>query len=489
MESLLIQNGYNMVSIPPELLITNFEDPIHAIVEAIYSDYLNDPTEFRNLHGRAILAPTITLLNRYQSNKVRLNLVVGVVRLYELCSQSNPADVYSLEMVLQDEQGDRIHCSIPKGNIVVFKTLIHFIGQVVGKENAQDMVTKSGQQSKCIALYLEDLEQNRMKCTLYGESVDKVISFMDKPENEPVILVAQLFKPHFYLNEVSVQNSLYASRVFFNPDIPDVVSFKNSLMKQGERASQPISHIDRQPQYSVSHELSAGAFPVKTIEEILNMTTETLCWVVGTIVSIEVGATDWFYASCKTCPRKVKENKDRYFCEYCGKVGFNPPLRYRLNVVITDGTGCVNVIIWNQEAKLIMGKPAGDMRDLSKSESTNSYPKAFDSLLERKFLFKISVGKKNISTLDQGADPSVSNLLAISGQTDNESDGIGVAVVSLSKDSVMESNSDIGLETPAKSTGVEFVSNSTIMVGMDSPDVQGSSNKTTRRGAGKRKIE
>ncbi|XLT72247.1 hypothetical protein HN873_028673, partial [Arachis hypogaea] len=159
--------------------------------------------------------------------KLGWNLVVGVVRLYELCSQSNPADVYSLEMVLQDEQGDRIHCSIPKANIVVFKTLIRengiysmrnfivkgnnnfvkttghkyklnfylktcvsrlpsdtfhlnpfsyvplpeieamvgmnrihlldFIGQVVGKENAQDMVTKSGQQSKCIALYLEDL--------------------------------------------------------------------------------------------------------------------------------------------------------------------------------------------------------------------------------------------------------------------------------------------------------------------------------------------
>ncbi|XLT47445.1 hypothetical protein HN873_040049 [Arachis hypogaea] len=162
-----------------------------------------------------------------------------------------------------------------------------------------------------------------------------------------------------------------------------------------------------------------------------------------------------------------------------------------------------------------MEKPAGDMRDLSKSESTNSYPKAFDSLLERKYLFKISIGKKNISTLDQvynvikisdddlligmyssqassveieGTDPSVSNLLDISGQT-NDSDGIGVAAVSLSKDSVMESNFDIGLETPAKPTGVEFVSHSTIMVGMDSPDVQDSSNKTTRRGAGKRKIE
>ncbi|XP_025678174.1 uncharacterized protein [Arachis hypogaea] len=99
---------------------------------------------------------------------------------------------------------------------------------------------------------LDFIGQNRMKCTLFGESIDKVISFMGKPENEPVILVAQLFKPHFYLKK------------------------------------------------------------------------ETLCWVVGTIVSIEVGATDWYW----------------------------------LNVVITDRTGCVNLIIWNQEAKLIMGKPA-----------------------------------------------------------------------------------------------------------------------------------
>ncbi|QHO52666.1 uncharacterized protein DS421_2g41120 [Arachis hypogaea] len=108
--------------------------------------------------------------------KLAWNLVVGVVRLYELCSQSNTADVYSLEMVLQDEQGDRIHCSIPKANIVVFKTLI------LGKEDAQAMVIKFGQQSKYIELYLKDLEQNRMKCTLFGKSMDKVISFMDKPE-------------------------------------------------------------------------------------------------------------------------------------------------------------------------------------------------------------------------------------------------------------------------------------------------------------------
>ncbi|XP_072060319.1 uncharacterized protein [Arachis hypogaea] len=62
-----------MVSIPPELLITNFDDPIHAIVEAIYSDYLNDPTEFRNSHGRAILAPTINVVEQVNDYMLALN--------------------------------------------------------------------------------------------------------------------------------------------------------------------------------------------------------------------------------------------------------------------------------------------------------------------------------------------------------------------------------------------------------------------------------
>ncbi|KAL1337471.1 hypothetical protein AAHE18_10G141300 [Arachis hypogaea] len=67
------EDGYIMVSIPPELLITNFDDPIHAIVEAIYSDYLNDPTEFRNSHGRAILAPTINVVEQVNDYMLALN--------------------------------------------------------------------------------------------------------------------------------------------------------------------------------------------------------------------------------------------------------------------------------------------------------------------------------------------------------------------------------------------------------------------------------
>ncbi|KAL4371559.1 hypothetical protein AHAS_Ahas06G0177900 [Arachis hypogaea] len=48
------------------------------------------------------------------ATKLIWNLVVGVVCLYKIPSSWNSTDVCSLELVLQNEKGDRIHCSIPK---------------------------------------------------------------------------------------------------------------------------------------------------------------------------------------------------------------------------------------------------------------------------------------------------------------------------------------------------------------------------------------
>ncbi|XLR47918.1 hypothetical protein S83_032578, partial [Arachis hypogaea] len=279
------------------------------------------------------------------ATKLAWNLVVRVVRLYEIPSSWNPTDVCSLELVLQDEMGDRIHCSIPKANVVVFKTVVHCVGHIVGKEDVRPMVTKSGQESKCMTLYLEDLEKNKIKCIIFGEMIGKLTPFINKDDGEPLILVAQLFKPNQYLNQINIQNSLYASRVFLNPDFPDVVAFKN---------------------------------------------------------------------------------------------------RYRLNVVVTDGTGCINIMLWNQEAKIILGKSANDIMDLMKDADENACLKAFEPIIDRKFLFKLSISQKNLTSVDQaynavkisddeGVEQGLSNVVCTTGNNDLDLDGNGVAIVSLSK--------------------------------------------------------
>ncbi|QHO39133.1 replication protein A 70 kDa DNA-binding subunit A-like [Arachis hypogaea] len=367
--------------------------------------------------------------------KLAWNLKVEIVHLYEFPSKWNPREIYNMELVLQDERGDCINCSIPNSNMAKIEAMVgvnknhlldksNCMGHVVGREDVTPLITKSRENAP----------------SLFGELVDKALGLFDKDDGQPIILVAELFKPNFYLNEVNVQNSLYASLLFFNPEIPDVLAIKNRLIKRGDLKAQYINYIHSQPVNLISDELHGGSLPITTIEEVLDKTNKTSCWILATVVSIEVGGCDWYYASCKSCPKKMKENKGRYLCKHCGKVGFNAPLRYRLHVIASGGTGCIGLIIWNQEVKLV------------------------------------------------GVDQNVSNLLPASFTNEVESDVHSAAVVSSSKDSGLESIFECGLETLGK--GVVADSNVGAAIGgLYSPNVQGSTTKPLKDRAGERKLE
>ncbi|XLR60329.1 hypothetical protein S83_011001 [Arachis hypogaea] len=209
-------------------------------------------------------------------------------------------------------------------------------------------------------------------------------------------------------------------------------------------------------------------------------------WVLASIVSVDVGT-----ASCKSCPKKVVENcrKGRYFCDHCQKVGFNAPLRYRLNVIVIDETGCINIMLWNQEA---------DIKDLMKDANENACPKAFEPIINRKFLFRLSISHKNLTFVDQAynaikiSDDEVfiglSNVVPTIGNNDLDSDGNGVAIAFLSKDSGTENIFESGLDTPGKCVIADSAPSMGVS-GLTNPEDQGSNNKTFRRGSTKRKIE
>ncbi|MED6111581.1 hypothetical protein PIB30_053554, partial [Stylosanthes scabra] len=65
----------------------------------------------------------IDRVSAIKATKLGWNLVVGVVRLYELPNQWISKDATSIKMVLQDQNGDRIHCSIGRTHVGMFKSL------------------------------------------------------------------------------------------------------------------------------------------------------------------------------------------------------------------------------------------------------------------------------------------------------------------------------------------------------------------------------
>ncbi|XLU62538.1 hypothetical protein S245_021747 [Arachis hypogaea] len=375
--------------------------------------------------------------------------------------------------------------------------LFDYIGEVVGKEEAIGMITRTGEESKHIALQLEDLKhmldikcpkillelyyafhsrKHKNKCTLFRELVDQVLPHLERDDGEPFIMVVQLFKLNVYLNSVNVQSTYYVSKCYFTPNLFE-------------------------PQYSVADEINAGIVPIRTIEEVLNMTQ-----IVGNIVSLKVGKDDWSYTSCKTCPKKVLESKDRYWCDHCRRVGFKATLsdvlvrccsRYRLQVIVTDGTDCMKLFLLNKEAGQMVGKAAEKIKELCVSLIHGSL-KYFAPVM---FLFKLNITYMNINVVEgvysilkilddeclmssfgsanSSFDASCSQHVPNTPTTETGDNSNRHKAVSLSRDSEVESNGD---KRSSPNTG----DGSTAKAGV-SVDVQALANKSFKRNCGKKK--
>ncbi|CAK8562649.1 unnamed protein product [Lathyrus sativus] len=64
-------DGYVEISIPQEFLISNFSNPIEAIVESTYSNLIHNHNDSNYLQNRAILTSTIEVvydINQYITN-------------------------------------------------------------------------------------------------------------------------------------------------------------------------------------------------------------------------------------------------------------------------------------------------------------------------------------------------------------------------------------------------------------------------------------
>jgi ATP-dependent DNA helicase PIF1 len=70
-------DGYAEIDIPPEMLITEFEDPILAIIQSTYPNFLDNYKSYDYLKSRAILASTIEVVD--QINDYVLELMPGII--------------------------------------------------------------------------------------------------------------------------------------------------------------------------------------------------------------------------------------------------------------------------------------------------------------------------------------------------------------------------------------------------------------------------
>ncbi|XLV02332.1 hypothetical protein S245_016669, partial [Arachis hypogaea] len=79
-----------------------------------------------------------------------------------------------------------------------------------------------------------------VRCALFGDYVNQVNHFLASGYVEQPVVVIQLAKVKFFRGQVGLQNVMYATQMLFNPDIPEVVDFRQSMIEQGGSGTQPL---------------------------------------------------------------------------------------------------------------------------------------------------------------------------------------------------------------------------------------------------------
>ncbi|GJX78596.1 replication protein A 70 kDa DNA-binding subunit C-like protein [Tanacetum coccineum] len=189
-----------------------------------------------------------------------------------------------------------------------------------------------------------------------------------------VIIIIQFGKVRFWNGNPTVQNALFGTRLFLNEDIEEINKFKRSLIvKKGVSThSQMTTHLASQTVYTLRDEFLTK-YPRKYVDDIPDGTEKLVCVLLGTIKDIQE-EYGWYYIAFRKYNKNVvSKSESLKDIDVTDNEGGD-----KINVRVQDGTGTISLVLFDHED--------GDV---------NSFPKDFDKLINKKFIFKIEVSKFN----------------------------------------------------------------------------------------------
>ncbi|XP_073064079.1 uncharacterized protein [Primulina eburnea] len=279
------------------------------------------------------MPPLFSSISEVNPSKAQWSLKVRLVRCYQVpVFQKN---TFSLECVFHDREGDRIHGSIKKDEVMqrlkpilreghIFAIKKHdVIGRLVAIDSPQNKEIE-GRPRKLIDIVLEDTENNKLPCTLWGDFVDKIIVYVENVGKEPFIVILQMCRAKRFRGEIRVSNVYHITNLVVNGDLDEVTEFRKRLVME-INTPKTISNISSASTNTILEELSKNN--IRTIEQISEDNQVGSFWVFAKIVGVE-SSREWSYLSCKKCPKKVTPVGDKFYCERCDRFDVTGNLKF-----------------------------------------------------------------------------------------------------------------------------------------------------------------
>ncbi|RYR47899.1 hypothetical protein Ahy_A07g033884 [Arachis hypogaea] len=377
------------------------------------------------------------MVNKINPEKEAWNLKVRVIRLWTVPTFTGQLLPNSMEMILVDES-----------NVALLKVLIsgrnaHTISYKAGKppqetttrENGSSgyIYVKSGHSGRCtfslwydvvgllvsvseekeydkdekkMKMAVMELAENdhRIRCALFGEYVDELNRFLSSGYAEQPVVVLQLakvkvFRSLYHVNFISgrvgLQNVMFASKLGFNLDIPEVAAFRKKVflyisIPHGVSASQPIGIVGSGKNIGIEDDFMklTPRCTVKSLDDNNRVGTFVVLAKIAEIV--EDGP--WWYSACM-CGRGVQAESGIYFCQFYNIHVTNVTLRFRVKVLVEDSTSVSIFFLFDREASYLLNKTCAQLfeqhlKDVDVVFGTQS-PPIFQEIIGKIILFKV----------------------------------------------------------------------------------------------------
>ncbi|KAK2426302.1 replication factor A protein [Trifolium repens] len=97
---------------------------------------------------------------------------------------------------------------------------------------------------------------------------------------------------------------------------------------------------------------------------------------------------DWWYPACK-CHKAVVADSGTYYCSICARHVFQVVPRFRVKIIVSDGRSSCVFVLFDAEMSYLMEKSCAYFVAQSKGISGGPHPAEFDNLVGKKMLFAV----------------------------------------------------------------------------------------------------
>ncbi|MCH86666.1 replication protein A 70 kDa dna-binding subunit, partial [Trifolium medium] len=230
---------------------------------------------------------------------------------------------------------------------------------------------------------------HKLQCTLFGQYVDELNTFVGAGEVNNAVVIVQFAKAKTFQDKIHIQNCMNCSVLLFNPSCEESLNLRASVSDSDENPS-PLSFTQLSVESSIQP-LDEFLYntPRITLQGLKDATNESSHVVVAT-VKRTLNPDSYWYTAC-VCGKAVIPDSRMFYCEKCNKHVQRVVPRFCVKVRVMDHTDSANFVIFDKEASLIFNMSCAHMLQNGDPTVVEGLvpPQIDDTLVNKTWLFKV----------------------------------------------------------------------------------------------------